>query len=88
MPAKVGLDLANFALTGQEHQHIARALAPDFVNRLTNRFGQFDQLLICHGLRRTPPDLDREQSPRNLNHRGRLTRRTKMRCKSLRVDRC
>ena len=88
MPAKVGLDLANLALTGQEHQHITRALAPDFVNCLTNRFGQFNRILVSYDLRWTPPDLDREQSPRNLNHRGRLARRTKMRRKSLRVDRC
>ena len=88
MPAKVGLDLADFALTGQEHQHVARTLAPDFVNRLTNRFRQFDRLLIRHDLRRTPPDLDRKQPPRNLNHGSRSAWRTEMRRKSLRVDRC
>src|SRR5438477_617866 len=60
--------LADLALAGQEDQRIARALAPELVDGITDRVVE---AVLATLLERPPALLDRVQPARHMDHRRR-----------------
>ena len=69
--AQVVGGFADLALAGQEHEHVAAAFTPEFVHRVGDRVVQ----IVFAALFERPPALfDREQTPRDHDHRRRPRR--------------